>query len=53
MLDRGIYSFPDGRFYASAAHGEAEIEQTVRAARSVLHSREWKAGHNELTNGQR
>jgi len=44
MLDRGIYSLPDGRFYVSAAHGEAETEQTVQAARSVFHSQEWKAG---------
>jgi len=44
MLDRGIYSLPDGRFYVSAAHGEAETEQTVLAARSVFHSQEWKAG---------
>lgn len=53
MLDRGIYALPDGRFYVSAAHGEAEIEQTVQAARSVFHSREWKDGLKELTNGQR
>ena len=44
MLDRGIYSLPDGPFYVSAAHGEAEVEQTVQAVRSVFDSQEWKAG---------
>ncbi|MCL6544756.1 MAG: glutamate-1-semialdehyde 2,1-aminomutase [Bryobacteraceae bacterium] len=53
MLDRGIYSLPDGRFYVSAAHGEAEVAETVQAARSVFHSQEWKAGEGKLTTDER
>jgi glutamate-1-semialdehyde 2,1-aminomutase len=36
MLDEGVYLLPDGRFYVSAAHGEEEVRETVRAARAVL-----------------
>lgn len=36
MLDEGIYLLPDGRFYVSAAHGEAEVAETVTAARAVF-----------------
>lgn len=53
MLDRGIDSLPDGRFYVSAAHGDAEVEQTAQAAQSLFHSQQWKAGQGELTNDER
>ncbi len=36
MLDEGIYLLPDGRFYVSAAHGRAEVEETLRAAAAVF-----------------
>jgi len=43
MLDRGVYALPDGRFYVSVTHGEAEVEETLRAAKSVLESPELRA----------
>ncbi|MDX2150063.1 MAG: aspartate aminotransferase family protein [Bryobacteraceae bacterium] len=36
MLDEGIYLLPDGRFYLSAAHTEADIARTLAAAARVL-----------------
>jgi glutamate-1-semialdehyde 2,1-aminomutase len=35
-LDRGIYLLPDGRFYLSTAHTEADIEQTLSVFRAIL-----------------
>jgi len=32
MLAHGIYLLPDGRWYLSAAHGEAEVRETLAAA---------------------
>ena len=36
MLDEGIYLLPEGRVYVSAAHTEADIEQTLAAVRRVF-----------------
>ncbi len=35
LLDAGILALPDGRWYLSAAHGEAEIEETIRRVRAL------------------
>lgn len=35
-LDEGIYLLPDGRIYTSAAHGPAEVSETLDAAERVL-----------------
>jgi glutamate-1-semialdehyde 2,1-aminomutase len=36
LLAEGIHLLPDGRFYTSAVHGEAEIESTLEAIARVL-----------------
>jgi glutamate-1-semialdehyde 2,1-aminomutase len=36
MLDEGIYLLPDGRFYVSAVHTDAEVDRTLAAARAVF-----------------
>ena len=36
MLDNGVYLLPDGRWYVSTVHGDAEVEETLEAARAAL-----------------
>jgi glutamate-1-semialdehyde 2,1-aminomutase len=36
MLDQGILALPDGRWYISAAHTDADIDATLEAARRVI-----------------
>ena len=36
MLQQGIYLLPDGRWYVSTAHSEADIEKTVRSVKAVF-----------------
>ena len=36
MLDEGVYLLPDGRFYTSAVHTEADIEAAIAAAGRAL-----------------
>ncbi|MEW5979734.1 MAG: aspartate aminotransferase family protein [Acidobacteriota bacterium] len=38
MLSVGIYLLPDGRWYVSAVHGEADLEITLEAVQSVVES---------------
>jgi glutamate-1-semialdehyde 2,1-aminomutase len=38
-LDEGLHLLPDGRFYVSAAHGEAEVAETLAALDRVLGGR--------------
>jgi glutamate-1-semialdehyde 2,1-aminomutase len=38
MLQTGIYLLPDGRWYVSAAHTEADVRQTLEAVRTVFQS---------------
>jgi glutamate-1-semialdehyde 2,1-aminomutase len=35
-LDYGLYLLPDGRFYVSAVHGEAELDQTLAIVSRVF-----------------
>lgn len=35
LLDSGVLALPDGRWYLSAAHGEDEIEETLRRVRAL------------------
>ncbi len=35
-LENGVYSVPDGRFYTSAAHTEADIAQTLEGLKKAL-----------------
>jgi len=35
-LDEGLYLLPDGRFYVSAVHSEADIDQSIAAIDRVL-----------------
>ena len=35
LLNRGVLVLPDGRWYVSAAHGEADIDRTLEVVRSV------------------
>ena len=36
MLEEGIYLLPDGRWYVSAVHTEADIDQTLAAVRKAV-----------------
>lgn len=36
MLDRGVYLLPDGRWYISTVHTEAEVDETLRVAAGVF-----------------
>ena len=36
MLDNGVYLLPDGRWYVSTVHGDAEVDETLDAARPDL-----------------
>ena len=36
MLQCGVYLLPDGRWYVSAAHSDADIEKTARSVRMVF-----------------
>ncbi|MBI3209911.1 MAG: aspartate aminotransferase family protein [Candidatus Solibacter usitatus] len=36
-LDHGLYLLPDGRIYVSAAHTEADIEETIAIAGQQMH----------------
>ena len=36
MLDNGVYLLPDGRWYVSTVHGDAEVDETLDAARAAL-----------------
>lgn len=36
MLDQGILTLPDGRWYVSVAHSDADIDATLEAARRVV-----------------
>lgn len=36
MLEEGIYLLPDGRWYVSAAHTEADLDATLKAARKAF-----------------
>jgi glutamate-1-semialdehyde 2,1-aminomutase len=38
LLDEGVLVLPDARWYISAAHTEADIEETLRAARRAARS---------------
>jgi glutamate-1-semialdehyde 2,1-aminomutase len=42
LLERGVYALPDGRFYTSAAHSEADIEETLGAVDQAMAA---MAGH--------
>jgi glutamate-1-semialdehyde 2,1-aminomutase len=35
LLDRGVLTLPDGRWYVSAAHTEEDIDRTLEAVRSI------------------
>jgi glutamate-1-semialdehyde 2,1-aminomutase len=35
LLDSGVLALPDGRWYLSAAHGDAEVEETVRRVQAL------------------
>jgi glutamate-1-semialdehyde 2,1-aminomutase len=35
LLDQGILTLPDGRWYVSAAHTEEDIDHTLEAVRSL------------------
>jgi glutamate-1-semialdehyde 2,1-aminomutase len=36
MMEEGIHSLPDGRYYTSAAHGEQEVAETLAAVGRAL-----------------
>ncbi|MBI4892307.1 MAG: aspartate aminotransferase family protein [Acidobacteria bacterium] len=36
LLERGVYALPDGRFYLSLAHTDADVEETLAAVDAVL-----------------
>ena len=36
LLEEGVNAIPDGRFYTSAAHREADIDESIRAATRAL-----------------
>jgi len=36
MLDNGVYLLPDGRWYVSAVHTEADLDVTLRSVRKTL-----------------
>jgi glutamate-1-semialdehyde 2,1-aminomutase len=36
LMDEGVYILPDGRMYVSAAHGEAEVAETLSAFERAL-----------------
>ncbi len=38
MLDNGVYLLPDGRWYVSTVHGDAEVETTLAAARYAMNA---------------
>ncbi len=35
LLERGVYALPDGRFYLSLAHTDADVEETLAAVDAV------------------
>jgi glutamate-1-semialdehyde 2,1-aminomutase len=37
MLDSGVYLLPDGRWYISAAHTEADVRNTLGAVERAFH----------------
>ncbi len=36
LLERGVYILPDGRFYVSVVHGDAELDRTLQAVEKAL-----------------
>ena len=43
MLETGIYTLPDGRFYVSTAHTEADVEETAAVVDGILADLKFKA----------
>jgi glutamate-1-semialdehyde aminotransferase len=36
VLEQGVYALPDGRFYTSAVHSDADIQHTLQGVDGVL-----------------
>jgi glutamate-1-semialdehyde 2,1-aminomutase len=46
LLERGVYILPDGRFYVSIVHGDAELDRTLHAVEEALRQLTVRRGVN-------